>query len=319
MTVTAVSARLSTTSEGLWLTAALAGVSQLPPVLKVRPVGAVAATVADHPGMAVLEQAGLCSGGALDADVADWILTLGRPDIEVDVVVTRPQADPATPAGPVTPFQPPPEAIEAAEALARWNATRAPQRALALCRRANSWIAAARLWHTGAEGLDEVVVSALGPVSPPEVVCAVLGNMAPAQFHGINVEAAVIEPVINDWLAGRGSDIVAMLTAIGLSVPQALIVEAIGDATTTRAVLTAAQFSLDGPQWAALGISVADTRLGRVVITNALGPDGRQWTTMLPGSDAAVAAAVTELLDSLPTTTGWMTHQRCTSVGAHPM
>ncbi|WP_301149889.1 ESX secretion-associated protein EspG [Mycobacterium simiae] len=301
------------------MTAALAGVSQLPPVLKVRPVGAVAATVADHPGMEVLEQAGVCLGGALDGDVAEWILTLGRPDIEVDVVVTRPQTDPTTPAGPVTPFEAPQDAIEAADALARWNATWAPQRALALCRRDNSWIAAARLWHTGAEGLDEVVVSALGPVSPPEVVCAVLGNVAPAQFHGINVEAAVIEPVINDWLAGRGSDIVAMLTAIGLSVPQALIVEAIGDATTTRAVLTAAQFSLDGPQWAALGISVADTRLGRVVITNALGPDGRQWTTVLPGSDAAVAGAVTELLDSLPTTTGWMTHQRSTSVGAHPM
>lgn len=64
---TAVGARLSTTSEGLWLTAALARVSRLPAVLRVRPVGDVEQMLAGHPGLAVLEEAGVCRDGVLDA------------------------------------------------------------------------------------------------------------------------------------------------------------------------------------------------------------------------------------------------------------
>lgn len=92
-TGTAVAARLSTTSEGLWLTAALCGVAQLPPALKIRPIGAVQATIAAHPGMEVLENAGICQGGEVDPSVASWVRALGRPDVEIDVTITRPRSD----------------------------------------------------------------------------------------------------------------------------------------------------------------------------------------------------------------------------------
>lgn len=278
-------------------------------MLKIRPIGSVDATVADHPGMAVLEAAGVCQSGSLDTDVAELVHTLGRPDIEVDIVVSRPESAPGTPAGPVTPFEPPTDPLECAEALAQWNSQRS-QRAVALCRRDGNWAAAARLWRTGANVHDEVVVSALAQAPTAATVGHILGNTEPARFHGINIEAAALEPAVNDWLTGRHPDIVGRLTSVGLSVPQARIIEAIGDAGTTRAVMTAAQFTLDGPCWASLGITVADTSLGRVVITNALGPDGRQWTTVLPGSADAVRTAVDELLESLPCGHDWMNHQR---------
>lgn len=313
MTNAAVSARLSTTSEGLWLTAALADVGQLPAVLKVRPIGSVAATVEDHPGMAVLEQAGVCSAGVVDGDVAEWVRTLGRPDIEVDVVVSRPETATTTLAGPPPLFEAPDDPIQAAETLTRWYAQRAPQRVVAVCRRDGAWVAAARLWRAGNDSIDEVVISPLGAAPIASVPGQVLGAGKPARFHGINVEAARLEPLVAEWQARPGSDIVAALAGHGLSVPQARVVQAVADATTTRMVLTAAQFSIDGAAWAPLAVTVADTVLGRVVITNAPGPDTRQWTTLLPGTDSAVVAAVEELLDSLPCGCGWTTHQRTTS------
>ena len=99
-----MAARLSTTSEGLWLTAALAGVTRLPAVLKVRPVGDVEGIVSGHPGLAVLEEAGVCRNGVLDPDVADWLLTLGRPDVELNVKITRPDDQPGRLVGPAPLF-----------------------------------------------------------------------------------------------------------------------------------------------------------------------------------------------------------------------
>ena len=61
-------AQLSTTSEGLWLTAALSGVTRLPAALRVRPVGDAESMLASHPGLPILEEAGY-------ARDAHWIPT----------------------------------------------------------------------------------------------------------------------------------------------------------------------------------------------------------------------------------------------------
>lgn len=317
MTTLAASPRLSTTSEGLWLAAALAGVDQLPPVLKVRPIGAATDTVTDHPGVAVLEAAGVCSDGAADPDVARWLAVLGRPDMEVDVLIHRPETAATGLCGPPRPFEAPADAIEAAEALAGWHAQRPPQRAVALCRCAGMWVSAARMWRAGPDAFDEVVIGPLGATSITDAVCQVLGASPPTRFHGINVEAAVLEPLVLAWQANTNTDIVAALSSAGLSVPQAKVVQAIGDASATRAVVRAAQFSVDGPCWAPLAVTVVDTLLGRVVLSNTEGPDGRQWTTILQGADSAVVAAVEEVLESLPCGSGWHTHQRVADFSAN--
>ncbi len=67
----AMGAQLSTTSEGLWLTAALSGVTRVPAALRVRPVGDVEAMLASHPGLQGREEAGVCQGRTLD--VQEWL------------------------------------------------------------------------------------------------------------------------------------------------------------------------------------------------------------------------------------------------------
>lgn len=309
-TGTAVSARLSTTSEGLWLTAALCGVAQLPPLLKIRPIGAVQATIANHPGMDVLKEAGIYRDGAVDPSVACWVGALGRPDVEVDVTITRPETAPKRLEGPPEIFTAPEDPIEAAQALAQWYARRPPQRVVTLCRRDNAWVAAARLWRPGDDANDEIVVTPLGEAEITHAVVDTLGRAEAAQFHGINSEAAVLNTILAAWQANPAIDLIAGLTEAGLSVPQARLIEAVADRGTTRAVIGAAEFSISGPARAPIAVTVADTLMGRVVISNSVGPDGRQWTTLLPGADHAIHTAVLELLEALPCGRGWATHQR---------
>lgn len=311
MSTTDTAARLSTTSEGLWLAAALCNVANLPPALKIRPVGSVQATLADHPGLAVLEAAGVITDGAVDPDVASWVAALGRPDLEVDVIVSRPEEQSDRLLGPPAPFVAPDDPIEAAAVLAQWYAERPPQRVVTLCRRDGVWVGAARLWRPGQDSSDDIVVSPLGSAPVGDAVVEVLGTAQPAPFHGINSEAAALNSALTAWQANpAGHDLVAEFVAAGLTVPQARLVEAVADRGTTRTVVSAAQFSISGKELASTAVTVADTILGRVVVSNVIGPDGRQWTTLLPGTDAAIVRAVLELLESLPCGRDWATHQR---------
>jgi len=317
LSTAAVGARLSTTSEGLWLAAALAGVSRLPAVLKVRPVGDVDGMVADHPGLAVLEEAGVCHGGLLDPDVADWLLTLGRPDIELDVMVSRPDGSSDRLVGPPPVFEAPQDSVEAAEALSRWHERQPSQRAAVLCRRGSWWVAAARMWHGGEDPIDEVVVSPLGQTSPAGAVNDIVGPGTAAQFHGINIESTVLEAIITDWQAHPDTDVVTALVEAGLTVAQARIVAAVGDATATRAVVTAVEYSVDGASPPVAGISVVDTLVGRVLISTCEGPDGRAWTMLFPGTVQRVATGVEELLARLPSGRDWTTHHRIRQFDTH--
>lgn len=181
---------------------------------------------------------------------------------------------------------------------------------MTLCRRDNAWVAAARLWRPGQDTSDEVVVTPLGGTEIAHVVVDTIGPADPAQFHGINSEAAVLNTVLSAWQANPAIDIIAGLVEVGLSVPQARLVEAVADRGTTRAVIGAAEFSISGPARAPMAVTVADTLIGRVVVSNSVGPDGRQWTTLLPGADHAIHTAVVELLETLPSGRGWATHQR---------
>jgi hypothetical protein len=282
------------------LTAALLGVRQLPEVLKVRPVGSIAETLADHPGLEVLEAQGVCRGRVVDSDVAEWIGVLSRPDIEVDVVVSRPQTDATSEIGPPPLFSAPDDPYEAAEALADWHRHRPPQRAVALCRRDDTWVAVARLWRAGEDALDDIVVTPLGAAPIGTVVTQVLGAGEPAQFHAINIETDALRPILNDWQENPHRDVVSTLVRAGVSVPQARIIRGAVDASATQAALAAAQFTIDGPQRASLALSIADTLNGRVLISNSIAPDGFQWTTLLPGSVTAIETAVVD----------WTSHRR---------
>ncbi|MFW2357371.1 ESX secretion-associated protein EspG [Hydrogenophaga sp.] len=145
-------AQLSTTSEGLWLTAALSGVTRLPAALRVRPVGDTEAMLASHPGLQALEEAGVCQGRTLDPDVQEWLWTLGRCDVDVSITVSRPDERSERLTGPPELFKPPAdplkEPLAAAEALRAWRAHQSADRTAVLCRRDGKWVVAARVWRS---------------------------------------------------------------------------------------------------------------------------------------------------------------------------
>ena len=314
----AVGARLSTTSEGLWLTAALAGITRMPVVLRLRPVGGVEG-ISTHPGMAVLEAAGVCRDGVLDPDVADWVITLGRPDIEVDVSISVAAAGGDRLAGPPPVVAAPDDPIEAYAALREWAARRPAQRVAALCRRDGWWVGAARMWQVGGvddtdggvEDFDEIVVSPLGQtVAIASAVSELLGPGTPAQFQGVSIEGDVLDSIVAHWQSNPDSNIVAMLVEAGMTAEQARIVEVVGDSTTARATITALEHHVEGAVLGARAIMVADTLLGRVLVSGTGGPDGQVWTMLTAGTEQRIAAALGELLESLPSGVDWPTHQR---------
>ncbi|WP_167385624.1 ESX secretion-associated protein EspG [Mycobacterium nebraskense] len=134
------------------MAAALAGVSRLPPELRIRPVGDVDNVLARHGGLAVLQAAGVCTGRTLDPDVAHWLSVLGLPDVQITVVVDRPRRHADRLLGPPPVFEagvdPELDPVGAYEALTRWNASRGRRGVVVLCRRDGNWVAAARLWQT---------------------------------------------------------------------------------------------------------------------------------------------------------------------------
>ena len=66
VSTTGTAARLSTTSEGLWLAAALCDVANLPPALEDPPGWIGTGHVGRSPGIAVLESAGVIEDGTVD-------------------------------------------------------------------------------------------------------------------------------------------------------------------------------------------------------------------------------------------------------------
>ncbi len=315
-------AQLSTTSEGLWLAAALSGVTRLPAALRVRPVGDAEAILASHPGLQVLEQAGVCQGRTLDDDVQEWLLTLGRCDVEVTIMVTRPTERPDRLTGPPEIFawqaDPLEEPLAAAEALRRWREHQPADRAAVLCRRAGQWVLAARVWQSGEEPLDEVTISPLGDNTLTQAVLDILGEEVPAEFEGINIEAQRLEPVLSRWQADpQGTDVIAELLKLGLTARQARMVVAVCDVGAVRASIGAVQHSLDGPAFAASGATVVDTLMGRVVVSSNTGEDQQRWTMLFPGSAARIQRALSDVLQELPSGTGWEHHQRIQPFQAH--
>lgn len=321
MTV-ASGARLSVTSEALWLTAALAGISRLPSTLRVRPAdGAERADLSTHPGFEVLQQAGIWTGGALDPDVEQWMHTLARPDIRVDVEVDVPTKVSAQLLGPAPLFTPSynlrtiqqsgTAAVAAYQELQQWLAQQPAQRVATLCRRGGIWVAATRLWQSGSEHtgtdrdeVDEIVVSLVGDRPIATTVGELLGTATAAQFRGLSIQLSVLNDIVSQWQRDPDTNIVATLVDHGLTVEQARIVEAFADRSAVRATVTAMQLRPGHNEWAQRTMTVADTVYGRVLRRES-GSAEQVWTLMAPGTDHHIGVALNEVLESLPSGRDW--------------
>ena len=120
----------------------------------------------------------------------------------------------------------------------------------------------------------------------------------------------LLQSIVARWQSFPDIDVVTELADAGMTVPQARVVATAGDASATRTVVTALEYTLDGPRHAASAITIIDSLVGRVLVSNCTGPDGRQWAMVFPGTAQRIATAVRELLESLPSGAGWMSHQR---------
>jgi hypothetical protein len=138
-----------------------------------------------------------------------------------------------------------------------------------------------------------------------------MGEEPAAEFEGINIEAQRLEEVLAGWQADpTGSDIFGELLNLGLTARQARVVVAVCDTGAVRASIGAAQYSVDGPAVAAVGATVVDSLMGRVVISSSTGDDQQRWTMLFPGTPARVARALSDVLHELPSGAGWQHHER---------
>lgn len=340
-------ARLSTTSEGLWLTAALAGVTRLPDALRIRPIGAVDRVLPGHPGLKVLQDQGICSGRVLDSDVERWMWALGRPDLQITVTIKRPNRHRDRIGGPPAVFDPGVDPLEdpirAYEALMSWNATFGPRRVAVLCCRGGEWVSAARIWQpiqvpdeaedpghapaaddtTGGDTrethgeLDEIIITDLGVRDPAEMVNDIVGRSETrAEFEAINLRAGTLESVLQRWQRHPSTDLIGALRQCGLSTAQAYIVEAASDVSATQITVSATQFSIDHTDHAAHVLTITDTLNGRVIKVDSESPDGQRWISLLPGGPRWISEGVTAMCASLPSGTDWLAHRRDRQLGA---
>ena len=203
--------------------------------------------------------------------------------------------------------------------FSRQRAHQSADRTAVLCRRDGKWVVAARVWQTGEEPIDEVTISPLeGDTTLTQAVNDLLGEEIPANFEGINVESGRLESVLSNWQADpQGYDVIGELLKLGLTARQARVVVAVSDTGAVRAAIGATQYSLDGPEFAATGAMVVDSLMGRVVISSSTNDDQQRWTMLFPGTPARVGRAVSDVLQELPSGTGWEHHQRIQTFHAH--
>jgi EspG family len=305
----ASAATLHTTSEGLWLAGALAGgVAALPPALRIRPVRAVADTVTTHPGLTSLQAAGALTDDGIRPDIRQALQTLGRPDIEIDILISRPDDYPSRLLGPPPLPDVGGDVERAALALAQWHRTQPPQRVIALCRRDGLWASAARLWHPGDDSVDEVTVTGLGDAN---IICApkLFGHREHVRFGSFTVNTPDLFAVLGDWQTQPDFNLTDGLRRLELTDSQAQIMAVVADAGTTRSAVTASQHTIDGQAHSPLTFVVADTMLGRALINNEH-CNGKNRTTVSPGTDEAIKYALTSMLNVLPSGCGWLSHRR---------
>ncbi|VBA62471.1 ESX secretion-associated protein EspG [Mycobacterium attenuatum] len=159
--------------------------------------------------------------------------------------------------------------------------------------------------------IDEVVVSYLGHTPIAEALRAVVGAADAAQFDTINVPAGVLDPILARWQhSGGTTDLVTDLCQIGLSVPQARVVRAAGDAGSARTTVTATEFRVGATTYSPQSVAIADTILGRIAHWQSTSIDGLNWVTIAPGTPYAIDDAVACMCAALPSGANWVSHER---------
>jgi hypothetical protein len=269
---------LETTCEGAWLLQALCEVESLPAALMLRPYVSAAGPPDDHPGIAVLRDAGvLLDEHTVHPRVAEWFEVLGAPDVELCGGVRRGD-----------------------------NYLQ-----LAVVRRDDMHVAASR--HD-----DNVIIEELGRVgSLRELVGRILPlcgtAVEPVDFEPLTVPSVELIDGLGQVVRGDHAPAVAF-GGLGITARQRRVLMRAADQPLAELSLSVVQHDSRGDYVARAAVTVTDTTEGRIVTGPVRGEDGTWWTHISPGTTDAVARSLKALVATLPTP-AWREHSRLNSFG----
>jgi hypothetical protein len=288
-------ADLTTTPSGIWILQALLGIEKMPTALRLRPFvpsvdgdGSVATELGVVPLRYTAEYSSLVTAGVIDDDgrvdeaVRDWMAVVGRPQREVMVVIRRPKAlDGFVRADDEAP------------------APLVEERTMSICQR-ERWLAMI------ARSDNEVVLAPLGEVAYAEDQAALICDTVlhafsagqPAAISGFNVPSDAIEKALTDNIGVDRPVQAAALSRLGLSPDQVAVMSAASRLDeSAMAVVSIVDHGIK-PRIHPDVISVIDSDLGRVTISNTTGPDGTRWTSVWPTTHDALRHDLANLLNA---------------------
>jgi hypothetical protein len=291
-------ADLTTTPSGIWILQALLGIEKMPTALRLRPFvpsvdgdGSVVTELGVVPLRYTAEYASLAAAGVIDDDgrvdesVRDWMAVVGRPQREVMVVIRRPK--------PLDGFT----VADGEESVAVVE-----ERTMSICQR-ERWLAMI------ARSDNEVVLAPLGEIAyaddQAELICdTVLHAFSagqPAAISGFNVPSDAIERALIDNAGADRPVQAAALSRLGLSPDQVAVMAAASRLDeSAMAVVSIIDHGIKARIHPDV-ISVIDSELGRVTISNTTGPDGTRWTSVWPTSPDALRQDLANLLNAANT------------------
>jgi hypothetical protein len=216
-----------------------------------------------------LAEAGVVEGNRVHPRVARWLECLYRPDIELVARIVDIERDAEHPQ---------------VAAMLRLSLVRAGETHV-LAVRCDDYVIVQELFTDGRplRTVAAALADALGPAEP-------------LWFEPITAPAAQV-----DELGGEpAQEIGRGLIELGADRRSAAILLRELSAVTRRAEVLAVEHHEGGSMQSRACVSVFQGAAGRVVATPSVGLDGRVWATYSPGDGPAIEAAITALVQLLP-------------------
>lgn len=296
---------LITCPSGMWALQSILGLECMPQALRLAPFipsGSAHIPVTEYPEYASLVRAGIVGeSGQVHQAVVDWLTVVSRPDLEVALVIRRPGVVEHTVR----------ESVTVICRMQCWlvGISRSPGDPVALAREIGFGGDPDTL---PPEWVDRIRVFPVGAISDParqgeaitDALVAELGRFEPADIEGVNLRLDTFLHA-SGTAAGDPQTFSAMLGRHGVSGRVVSVLREIMSVDRSALAVVSARQVWPGatPQERAVRrtVSVADTTVGRVSMSQSLAADGTWWLSVWPGHGSTVRADVAELVSEVIT------------------
>ena len=285
--------------EGLWMLQALMDIRLLAPELRARPFVSPGSTgwLGEHPGMAILREAGMVVDDAVRGDIAERLRVLAAPDLDVVMMLSagafRWTFD-DTDGDAIGPRDVP-----------------SNQFRVVLARRGAHWVSAVRV---GADiTIDDVRIAGVDSIAA--LLTSALDSIhvaAPASITGVNVPLDEMLSATQEWQGAEFNTFSGgALRAMGMSAAAvATLSQALTD-PAAEAVLYARQYRDEQKAASQSVLNLKDGEAGRIALYRMARTMGSQqdWMAISPATPQIILVGVQTVLETLPFAR-WQTHRR---------